>query len=241
MTIAASVNPAELIALVQDRYVDAYFEAMLLYAPGVAYDPGTTDPVAFLGNELTQGVNGYNRQVISYTSGDVTAYTDLGVGLVEKAAIFAHDGTATTLDFTHCALAWGSGNVTAVSAGTVPATMADGVYTGFQAETLTGSGSGLIVSVTVVANAVTDVTVTSSGTGYAGGDGAQITEAQLEAAGVTAPGSALGGIGINIDTVYAPTNAGELFTVAQTANEVNLSGGNEAVFYFNLKQFGFFN
>ena len=241
MTTAASVNPAELTALVTGRYVGAYFEARLLYAPGTSYEPGTSNPATFLSNELAVGVNGYQRQVISYTQNDVSAYTDLGVGLVEKAAVFDHDGTATTLDFTHCALVWGDGQAIALSAGTTPATMVDGVYTGFKPTTVSGSGSGLEVTLTISSNAVTDVTVTQAGSGYTTSSVLEIPEAELEAAGVTAVGSGLGSLGLGVDTIYQPANAGELFSVAETANEVNLSGGNQAVFYFNLKQFGFYN
>ena len=61
MTIAASVNPQELNAIVTDRYVGAYFEARLLYAPGTSFLPGTSDPATFLSNELTQGANGYQQ------------------------------------------------------------------------------------------------------------------------------------------------------------------------------------
>ena len=81
MAIAAKISPAELTALVTNRYVGKYYEARLINAPGVSYVPGTSNDATFLGNEVTQGTGGYERQVINYVGGDVSAYSDDGVAL----------------------------------------------------------------------------------------------------------------------------------------------------------------
>ena len=66
-----------------------------------------------------------------------------------------------------------------------PSGATDGTYLGVQLLSATGSGSGALVTITVVANIVTSITVTNPGSGYKIGDELQV------------PGGALGGGSLN--------------------------------------------
>ena len=240
MAIAAKISPAELTALVTNRYVGKYYEARLISASGTAYIPGTTNDTTFLANEVTQGTGGYERQVINIVSGDVSAYSDDGVSIATKGTIFTHDGGATGISFSHAALVEGNGNVTGLGANTgAPSAGVNGTYTALP--TITGgSGRGLTVNLTIQNSGAASgdyiLTIQNAGTGYAASDSVQVQEAALVAAGAVTAGA--GDITASASGVYSSSN--QLLAVAQTANTVNLAGGNETVFYWNLKQFGYY-
>jgi hypothetical protein len=240
MAIAAKISPAELTAQVTNRFVGKYYEARLIYAPGTSYIPGTTNDATFLSNEVAAGTGGYVRQVISYTGGDVSAYSDDGVALTTKATVFAQDGGATAISFSHVALVEGNGNVTALAANSgAPTAGVNGTYTDLPTVT-GGSGTGLTVDLTITNSgaASTDyaLTIKQAGHGYAASDSIQVQEAALVAAGAVA--ASAGNITTTASTVYSSSQ--QLLSVAQTPSTVNLNGGNETVFYWNLKQFGFY-
>lgn len=241
MAIAAKISPTELTGIVTDRYVDKYYEARLINAPGTSYIPGTTVDATFLGNEVTQGTGGYERQVIKYVSGDVSSYSDDGVALATKGTIFTHDGGGTQITFSHAALVEGDGNVITFNANSgAPSAGVDGTYTALP--TITGgSGRGLTVNLTIQNSgaASTDyiLTVQNAGTGYAASDTVQVQEAVLVAAGAVA--AAAGDLDTSVATINSSSQ--NLLAVAQTASTVNLTGGNETVFYWNLKQFGYYS
>lgn len=241
MAIAAKISPAELTAQVTNRFVGKYYEARLINAPGTSYIPGTTVDATFLANEVAQGTGGYERQIISYAGGDVSAYSDDGVALTTKATVFTHNGGATAIQFSHAALVEGNGNVKTFNANTVkPSAAVNGTYTSLP--TITGgSGRGLRVNLTVTGGGAAlgnyVLTVQNAGTGYAASDSIQITEAVLVAAGVVTAGA--GGLTTSVATVNTSSN--QLLAVAQTTSTVTLNGGNETVFYWNLKQFGFYS
>lgn len=241
MAIAAKISPAELTAQVTNRFVGKYYEARLIYAPGTSYIPGTTVDATFLANEVAQGTGGYERQVISYSAPDVSAYSDDGVALATKASVFTHDGSGTSIQFSHAALVEGDGNVKTFNANTSKPTAAvNGTYTDLPVIT-GGSGRGLRVNLTItnLGAALGDyvVTVQNAGTGYAASDSIQITEAVLVAAGAVSGGA--GGLTTSVATVNTSSN--QLLAVAQTTSTVTLNGGNETIFYWNLKQFGFYS
>jgi len=245
MTIAAKVSSTEVDAQVRSRFQDQYFEARLINAPGTTYTPGTTDDATFLGFEVTAGTAGYEKQVIYYQVGDILAYADGGVGLAQKATVFPHDGSGTTLEFTHVALCWSTGNVTALTAPAgAPTAMTDGTYTNIPIDLTDGSGEGMTVDLTVTNGGVAPsdyaLTIVKPGVGYAATDSLQINNGTL--AGLDA-GTGTGDLTFTVDTVYAPTTAtaGDVVAVAKTTNAVALTGGNEAVFYWNLKHFGFYS
>ena len=244
MAIAAKISSSELIAQVTNRFVGNSYEARLISATGTTYTPGITDDATFLSFEAPIGTGGYQRQVISYALADVTSYTDDGVALSTKATIFAHDGSANSIDFSHAALVWSTGNtLTLGTVDTAPSAAVDGTYTNIPVTTTTGSGVGLTVDLTVANSGAssTDYTLTivNAGYDYAASDVLVFTEGVLAGLGVVAGGA--GDLALTVGTVSSPSNAGQILSVAQTSSDVILSGGNEAVFYWNLKQFGYYS
>ena len=244
MAIAAKISPAELIAQVNSRFDGAYLEARLINAPGVAYVPGTTDDASFLGFEVTRGLSGYLPQVIGYTSSDLSGYTDDGIGLSTKATVFAHDGTGPAIGFSHVALVGSGGNVlTAEPVLAAPSAGANGAYTNIPVDATTGSGEGLTVDLSIINDgaSVSDyaITIKNAGSGYAELDVVTILNGTLAGLGATSGGT--GDLQFRIATVSSQSNAGQILSVAQTSSVVSLTGGNEAAFYWNLKQFGFYS
>lgn len=243
MAITAYISSDEVTAQVTNRFVDQYFECRLIDAPGTVYEPGFTDDTSFLAFEVPAGTGGYQRQTFSYTSGDVSTYADDGVGLEQKATIFAQNGGSTAIEFSHAVVVWSSGNV--LTLGTVdsaPTAGVDGTYTNIPIDVTSGSGVGLTVDLTISNSgaASTDyaITLARPGYNYAPGDTLGISEGVLAGLGAVAAGA--GGLGFTVGTTYAPSNAGKVLCVAATTSPVVLSNGYEAVFYWNLKQFGFF-
>ena len=244
MAIAAKISSSELTAQVTNRFAGKSFEARLIDATGTSYEPGITDDNLFLGFEVPLGTGGYQRQVITYAPGDITTYSDDGVALTTKATVFAHDGGATSIDFSHAALVWSTGNIdTLGSVGTAPSAAVDGTYTNIPVSSTSGSGVGLTVDLTVSNSGASSsdyvLTVVSSGYDYAASDTLVFTEGVLAGLGIVSAGA--GNLATSVGTVNTSSNAGELLSVAQTSSDVVLSGGNEAVFYWNLKQFGYYS
>jgi hypothetical protein len=244
MSIAAKISSAELTAQVTDRFAGQSFEARLINTPGVSYEPGITVDATFLGFEVAIGTGGYDRQVIGYTLGDVSNYSDDGVALTTKATIFAQDGSATSIPFTHVALVWSSGNTsTLASVGTAPSTGVDGTYTNIPIDSTNGTGRGLTVDLTITNNGASSsdysLSVANSGYGYESGDVLSILEGTLAGLGAVTAGA--GPLGFAIGTVDSSSNAGNILSVARTSSAVNLTAGNEAIFYWNLKQFGYYS
>lgn len=248
MTIAAKLSSTELDKILRDRYVGNYFEARLINSPGTSYVPGggVADSV-WLGNEVTVGTGGYQRQVIYYENTDVSNYADGGVALAQKGTTFAHDGGATDIEFTHVALVWSSGNVMtlgAVTAAPASATTTTESYTNIPIDITSGSGVGMTVDLEVTNSgaATTDyvLTINKPGYGYAASDTLGILNATLLALD---PSIGAGGLSFSAATVHSPTvaTAGDLFTITKPASAVTLTAGNEAVFYWNLKQYGFYS
>lgn len=333
MAIAAKIASSEIVNQVTNRFAGRSFEARLIDASGATYLPGFTVDADYLALEVPLGTGGYQRQVISFDSSDVSAYTDDGVGLATKATIFAHDGGGTSIDFSSVLLVWSTGNVLTLGAtGTQPAVGVRGTYTNIPIDSTSGIGVGLTVDLTV-GDAVTlgavssapssavdgtyenipvtqgsatgltvDLTVQNSGaatTDYIltvntnGNDyslsAASISDADLAALGVITAGAGsldfsvstvttnteftltlnkrgydyaasdvltildgtLAGLGaitagagnlaFSVGSVDTPSNAGDILSVAETSSDVSLTAGNEAIFYWNVKQFGFYN
>ena len=243
MTIAARVSSAELTAQVTDRFANRFLEARLINAPGTPYTPGITDDASFLSFEVTPGTSGYERQVIYYDLGDVSAYTDDGVGLAVKATVFAHDGVNPAIDFSHVALCWSEGNVLTIGDITPPSAAVNGTYTNIPVDTTNLNGTGLKVDITVINNGASAldyaVSIRDSGQGYADGEVVTILAPTLAGLGMTSLGD--GPLSFPIATSTTAANAGEILAVARTSSPVQLSAGNEAVFYWNLKQFGYYS
>ena len=239
MAIAAKISSAELTAQVTDRFVDQYFEARLINAPGITYEPGITNDTTFLGFEVAEGTGGYGRQVLKYRSGDVSAYSDDGVALATKATVFAQDGGGTAIPFTHVALVWSQGNVATLGTPvTEPATGNNGTYSNVPQDSTSGSGKGFTVNIGVSGGSIFSYVINSAGYGYADTDTITISNATLLGLGITSEADE---ITLNVGTVSAAANAGQVLAVAQTSSAVSLTAGNEAAFYWNLKQFGYYN
>ena len=243
MTIAARISANEVDAIVRARFQDKFMEGRLIYAPGITYTPGVTDNATFLGYEVANGSGGYYPQVIGYVASDFANYTDGGVGMQQKATVYTHNGGPTLLEFTHIALVWSTGNATALGAVTNgPSSMADGSYTAIPV-TSAGAGTGLTVDLTVTNGgaALTDyaLTVNYPGSGFTASEIVTIPNSVLTGLD---PAVASGDLTFTVDTIYdSGADAGEIVAVAKTTNPVALTGGNQAVFYWNLKQFGFYS
>jgi len=248
MTIPAKVSATEVTSILTDRYVDQYFEARLINLPAYNYDPSVSGSDAtLLAGEVPLGTGGYARASIGFSSSDVGVYSDGGVGLQQKATVFAHDGSATPITFSHIALVWSGGNATAlgaVTAAPASATTTTAAYTNVPIDSTSGDGVGMTVDIEVTNSgaSVGDyvVTINSSGSGYTAGDGLVILNGTL--AGLD-PAIGAGNLEFSVDTTYSPSgaNAGDLFTAVKTTSVVNLVDGNEAAFYWNIKQFGFYS
>lgn len=243
MTIAAKISSSELTAQVTNRFEDKYLEARLVSASGTSYIPGTTVDATFLGFEVTPGTGGYVRQVLKYETADILAYSDDGVPLNRKATVFAHDGGNTSIDFSHVALCWSEGNTLTLGAvASAPTAGVDGTYTNI-VTTTAGSGTGLTVDLTIQNSgaATTDyiLTINKPGSGYAASDTITIADGVLAGLGAITGGA--GSLGFTTATVSSNTEAGNIISVAETTSPVVLTGGNEAVFYWDLKMFGFYS
>ena len=207
MSIAAAINKKELTKSVRFQFVGSAFQVALINSPGTVYSPSTTISSTFLQNEITAGTAGYQRQNILYTDSDVQAYTDEGVPLARKGAVFTHDGGTTTYQFTHVALlriAQGTGSISGTTL-----TISNTTYNGFDAGyTLTG---GSIPSGTYIS---------ALGTGV-GSNGTYVLNQAVTQASTTITGA-------------------EIVSVAALASQAIMSDGNQAVFYYDLKQFGYY-
>jgi hypothetical protein len=239
MAIAAKISAAELTAQVTNRFVGKHYECRLIYAPGTAYTPGTTNDATFLGFEVAAGTGGYQRKVIKFEGADVSAYSDDGVALATKATVFAQDGGATALSFSHAALVDANGSILTFGAVTgKPTAGINGTYTNLPVIT-GGAGKGATANLTITSSGAAlgnwAVTINQPGYGYVAADSIQIQQSVLLAAGAIASGA--GNLTLSVGTVY--TSSGQLLSVAETTNTVSLTGGNQTVIYWNLKQFGF--
>ena len=245
MAIASLISAGELATTVQERFVGKVFEVALVNSGGAAYSPETTVDADFMAQEVTVGTGGYKRQTIRYDFVDLAPYSDSGIGLATKAAVFPHDGSANTINFSHVVLLRGDGNVTSISAPvSTPTnsggdTMVDGVYLGLPTST-NGTGSGCTLDITISnvgANGSSDyeVVVNDPGMDYEIGDSIEITPATLVAAG--ACNVDLGSLTFTSVTIQETGNP--IVSASPTASPVVLGNGNEAVFYFNTKLFGF--
>ena len=240
MTIAAKISSDELRAQVSNRFVDKYIEARLIDATGVTYQPGITDDTNFLAAEVPAGTGGYRRQVIGYGIGDLSVYSDDGVSLSTKNTIFTHDGSGTTIDFSHVALVWSSGNVETATVTTAPTAGVDGTYNSIPIDSTDNAGAGLTVNLTIVNSGAAPgdytLTVADVGFGFAPGDSCIINAGTLGGLGAT--DGLTGDLLFTVTPYTANADAGKIISVAQTTSSVNLADGNQAVFYWNLKQYG---
>ena len=233
MSIQAPLSSTEIVSQLTDRFVGTFFEGRLINAPSISYQPGVTNDTTFLANEVTLGFGGYQRQVIGYYAGDVSSYSDGGAAMLQKATVFPQDGSTDTISFSHAALVESTGNVLTTEIPTSePSPVNDGTFQALPVTSLSGTGEGLKIDLQVISN-VSTITINNAGRQYAVGDSLRVPESVLVSAGVGTSGC--GSLDFAVATVA--TSSENLFSVAKTTNQVLLAGGNEAVFYWNIKLF----
>tara|TARA_B100000035_G_scaffold182939_1_gene156207 strand:- start:1574 stop:2290 length:717 start_codon:yes stop_codon:yes gene_type:complete len=236
MAVSASISSSEITSSLVSRYIGNYYEAALINAPGTSYVPGSTNDSTFMSFEATVGQGGYDREVFSYSSGDITGYAERGVALATKATIFPHDGTSTSINFTHVALLWGTGNIVAVGgASAEPTSGNDGNYTNLPTST-DGNGTGLLLDLTI-SNNVFVYSISKPGRNYTTSDVVTILAADLISAGAV-DSSETTNVVLPISTVTATGTSGQVIAVVEPSSATSLTAGNEAAFYWTTKLFG---
>lgn len=246
MTTRSVISSEELSRQIFQGFVNQSFEVTLVNAPGTVYQPSVTTNASFLQNELTPGTFDYMPAVFTYIPADETNYSDGGIGLETKTAVFNNNGQGS-YQFTHVVLKRGNGNVQAInSPSQFPTAGSNGTAVGLP--TVNGvdgdgnqyPGDGLTIDVTVINQGVTgsdwQLTINQPGYGYEEDGQIIITADVLLDAGLTIAQSS-GDLVFTINQVSS--SDGAIVSVTPTENTVIMSDGNEAVFYFNIKQFGF--
>ena len=249
MTIPAKVSAVELDSILAARYAGSTFEGRLINLPAYNYDPSVAGADAILlAGEVPLGTGGYRRALITYDATNIGTYADGGVPLDQKATVFAHDGGTTPINFSHVALVRSVGNITGLEPSLLqpPTAGINGTYTnvpmvdGLTAAT-NGSGVGATFDITIINDGATAtdyaVSVNNPGYGFTTGDTVTFGNAQLAQIGAVNVGD--GGLTIEVDVVTEGTET--VFAVAKTSASVSLVDGNEAAFYWNVKQFGFYS
>lgn len=241
MSTKSVISAAELSKQVRQGFVDQSFEVALVNSPNLEYDPGITLDSTFLANQIPPGTAGYQPQVFRFIATDETNYTDGGVGLRTKTAVFQNDNTGS-YQFTHVVLKRGIGNAVALS-GTNIKPNSGITSTVLSVPTVSPAGStadGLTVDITVSNNGAQlqdwALAVAQPGFGYEVDDVIEILVSNLIQAGACPP-EATGNLSFRITDVS--TSDGAIVSVTPAENTVLMDNGNEAVFYFNIKQFGF--
>ena len=243
MSITAKVSSTEIENQIADRFVGSWYEVALLNSSGFLYEPGVTSEEDTMSHEVDPVLfPSYSRQTFTYTQDDVSTYTDDGVGLNTKAAIFEHDGATDAFAFTHVVLLWGESNVSGITAATsAPSVATDGVYDTVFPTVSSGGGTGMTVRLSVTNSGATPsdytVVLNGAGKGYTPGDELRVAGLDLINAGVTSEDT---DIVFSVDTVTSAPNTNKIISVAKLANTATLSNGQQAGFYFNLKQFGYY-
>ena len=148
------------------------------------------------------------------------------------------------INFSHVALVQSDGNVTNLgSVQAAPSAGVDGTYTNLPVSSTTGSGTGLTVDLTIVNSgaSTTDYTLTivNAGSSYENLDSCTLDDALLASVGAITGGA--GFLTFEIAITTSSPDAGNVYSVAKTATTINLNGGNEAAFYYDIKHFGFYN
>lgn len=219
MAITATVSSKELLSIIKSRHrtFGQWFSAALVNTSN-SYVPGSTITYEWLANEIPLGTAGYQRTRFQYLNDDIGIFADDGIPLARKAVTFNHDNSSVAYDFTHVVLLrsirlWGS-----IFGATVT------VETEFP---LTGSPSPELNEL---------------------GIGMAITGAGLpQGLGITADQTGGGGPGAytinqNISPLidYREMFADEIIAVAPLSSTATMADNSEAVFYWDLKYFNYY-
>ena len=196
--------------------------------------------------------NGYGRRAFEYVPANIQGYNDLGIPLARKTTVFSHNGIGTgAFTFSHAVLLHsGDGHVTSLGAVTVvptgDAAFTTNTYTNLPTST-TGNGEGATVDLAITAPGTVAgewaVTLVNAGTGYANGDTLTVPAGTLQSTlgnnGGTLTGDLTFTVGSVNATAQSATGTRQIVAVAKTSADVTLVSGNESVFYWDLKLFGY--
>ena len=241
MALAAKISSAELTAQVTNRFQDQYFEAALVNAPGTTYQPGVTDDAFLWASNWTAPLATIDR----------SSSTLLRMGIRRRWCWSGHQGNRVCPRRRRqlhaifpCRTSLGQRKRCDPGlVGSAPGAGVDGQYTNIPMDSTSGSGVGMTVNLTISANGAATgdylVEIANAGSGYTAGETVTILDGTLAGLGAITAGA--GSLQFTVGTVNDSANPGQILAVAQTSNSVSLSAGNEAAFYWNLKQFGFYN
>lgn len=215
MTVTALVSSKEIRNTIANRYTATghYFRVALVNT-NTTYVRGVTSDIDFMANEIEDGLAGYTSPYFQYTNSDIGIYADEGIPLARKAATFTHDGSATSYDFTHVVLLR-KNNITGSASGTAL------TVDSFDREPeLTDELNGWVLTGTGI-DAGTGITA-YTGTGGASGPWFYTLNQSVTATGTQS------------------MVLSQIIAVAELASTATLSDSNEAVFYFDLKHFTYY-
>lgn len=215
MTVTALVSTKEIRNTLINRYTSTghYFRVALVNTLG-SYVRGVTSDATFMSDEIEEGLGGYTSPYFQYTSSDIGIYADEGIPLSRKAATFTHDGSASAYDFTHVVLL--RKNVISGSASGTALTVYSYDREPEDTEELNGwvlTGTGVDIGTAITAY---------TGTSGTGGPWFYTLNQSITNTGVQ-------------NMVLS-----QIIAVAPLASTATLSDGNEAVFYFDLKHFTYY-
>ena len=172
-----------------------------------------------------------------YTGGDTVTINNRKLLSLDSGLTSSDDLTFTIASVDSNGAATALGSVT-----TSPTGASDGSYTNTSITTPLDRAN-LTVDVTVTAGPAFAVAINNPGYGYSATDAVEITATDLNALDptiVTSDPDLEFTVATVSSNLPAGTEAGDLFTAVKTSSTVNLTGGSEAAFYWNLKQFGFY-
>lgn len=171
--------------------------------------------IEFMANEIEEGFGGYTSPAISYTNADIGIFADEGVPLARKAATFSHDNSVDAYDFTHVVLL--RTNEIDASAGGASLT----IYEHQAQPDFTDEYNGWVLTGPEVPAGTGIYAWTGSG-GVDGPDYYSLNQSVPT-------------IAQNTDMMLS-----QIVAVTPLASTATLSDGNEAVFYFDIKHFTYY-
>ena len=127
MPVPATIHAKEIDRIARQSYINRQFKVALIDAPGT--DFGSDDSFNYImTGEVLQGLGGYERQQIGFTSADLGMYEDGKMPLARKAASFVHNNSVNQqIRFSHVAvLNPDQDNIVAITRLASRATLTDG-------------------------------------------------------------------------------------------------------------------
>lgn len=101
MPVPSTVHANEIARVADAAYINQNFKVILVDAPGSDFD-GDDAFATITANEVVDGLGGYSRQQIGFTSADIGLFDGEKTALARKAATFTHNGSVgETIRFSH--------------------------------------------------------------------------------------------------------------------------------------------